>query len=91
MNSSNNLCIITVKPKVTRCSYVHKNCVQSEQRFQAKYRDQSQTDAERLAVGEEVEITAPNVESPPGFGLRRKKSPSLDDVFNQVKGEYTYW
>lgn len=75
-----------VKPKVTRCSYLHKNSadnVQSEQRFQAKYNDPSQTDAERLAVGKEVEITPPN---PPGFGVRRK-SPSLDDVFNQVKGE----
>jgi hypothetical protein len=73
-----------VKPgKVSRCSFLHKNSVdsfQSEQIFPAK---DHTSDTERLAMGREVEITALGVGNPIGL---RKKSPSLDDVFNHSEG-----
>lgn len=79
-----------VKSTTTRCSYLHKSSVgnlQLEPRLHKE--DRSQADAERLTMGKEVEITPPNVESPPIFSLR-SKSPSLDDVYNQAKGDLNF-
>lgn len=75
----------TAKSTNTRCSQMHQNppCIlQLQSELDRKYRVNSSKANERLATGKEVEIVADKTTS----GLN-KKTPSLDNVLEQIKGE----
>lgn len=79
-----NTSAFIVTSKGTKCSYPHKSYFEPEPSFQAKCKD---PEPERLATGKEVELIPSEVDCPAAVHLQRR-SPSLDDVYTQVKGGY---
>lgn len=77
-----------MKSTTPRCFHPHPvHVLPVEQGIHASYSDQTHVseDTERLVMAKDVEITP--VEKATGL---RRKTPSLDDVLNQLKGEYLY-